>query len=160
MEELMGSRIAQKRKELGLTQNKLAELLIVSNKAVSKWENNLSYPSIDLLPKLADILCCTIDYLIRGSVDDQNNKKYQTLNKKIDEYLSADILTLSCLQRTFKIGFARACRIMYKLEELGYVCRNFDNQFITSPLNKVLAKKVMFQDLKDLQWICNSQDEE
>ena len=149
MEETIGSRIAQKRKELGLTQNKLAELLIVSNKAVSKWENNLSCPSIDVLPKLADILNCTIDFLIRGSEDYQNNQKYKVLNQKITEYLSGDILTISSLQRTFKIGYCRACSVMDKLEKLGYVCRNFDNQFITSPLNMPLASKVMFLEFKD-----------
>ena len=39
----IGSRIAQKRKALGLTQEELAQQLGVSSQAVSKWENEFSH---------------------------------------------------------------------------------------------------------------------
>lgn len=45
--------IRQRRKELGLTQDRVAELLGVSAPAVNKWENGNSYPDITLLPPLA-----------------------------------------------------------------------------------------------------------
>ncbi|HIX90101.1 MAG TPA: helix-turn-helix domain-containing protein [Candidatus Agathobaculum pullicola] len=38
----MGALIAARRKALGLTQKQLAERLLVSDKAVSKWENGVS----------------------------------------------------------------------------------------------------------------------
>lgn len=42
MENRTGSFIAQRRKELGMTQRQLAEKLGVTNKAVSKWETGVS----------------------------------------------------------------------------------------------------------------------
>lgn len=66
----IGSRIAQKRKALGLTQEDLAQQLGVSSQAVSKWENDVSCPDISLLPALAKILRCTTDALLSGKEDE------------------------------------------------------------------------------------------
>ncbi len=62
--ETLGQKIANLRKEKGLTQEELAEKLDVSSQAVSKWENDISCPDIMLLPKLADIFGTTVDSLL------------------------------------------------------------------------------------------------
>ena len=49
MENKTGSFIAQRRKELGLTQKQLSEILGVTNKAVSKWETNQGLPDVGML---------------------------------------------------------------------------------------------------------------
>ena len=59
----LGNNIAKFRKEKGMTQDKLAEMLSVSPQAVSKWENSVSYPDIEILPKLADIFSVSMDTL-------------------------------------------------------------------------------------------------
>lgn len=66
----IGSRIAQKRKALGMTQEALAAQLGISSQAVSKWENDLSAPDIGLLPALAKALNCSTDELLTGKTDD------------------------------------------------------------------------------------------
>ena len=66
----IGSRIAQKRKALGLTQESLAAQLGISSQAVSKWENDISAPDISLLPALAKALNCTTDELLSGKTDE------------------------------------------------------------------------------------------
>lgn len=63
-----GALIAQRRKALGLTQKQLAERLLISDKAVSKWEVGASYPEVTLLPPLAQILGLTVDELLEGAV--------------------------------------------------------------------------------------------
>ena len=55
--------IVKYRKELGLTQEGLAQRLGVTNQAVSKWESGQSCPDIALLPGLADLFGITIDEL-------------------------------------------------------------------------------------------------
>ena len=55
--------IVRYRKELGLTQEALAQKLGVTNQAVSKWESGQSCPDIALLPALADLFGITIDAL-------------------------------------------------------------------------------------------------
>ena len=58
-----GNRIAALRKERGMTQEMLANNLGVTNQAVSKWENDQSYPDIEQLPNLADLFGVSIDSL-------------------------------------------------------------------------------------------------
>ena len=61
-----GAFVARLRKEKGLTQRQLAELVGVSDKAVSKWERGLSLPDISLLEPLADALGVTVAELLHG----------------------------------------------------------------------------------------------
>ena len=64
MEQTLGKRIMHHRKQLGLTQDQLAEKLGVTPQAVSKWENDQSCPDIYMLPKLADLFGTTTDTLL------------------------------------------------------------------------------------------------
>lgn len=63
----MGQLIAAKRKELGLTQQELADRMGVTDKAVSKWERDLSCPDVSTLPHLAGELGLTPDELLGAS---------------------------------------------------------------------------------------------
>lgn len=60
----IGKVISEKRKELGLTQQVLAEKLHISFQAISKWENGTSNPDIEILPKIATALNVSIDSLL------------------------------------------------------------------------------------------------
>ena len=63
--ESLGMLIAAKRKELGMTQLELAEQMGVTDKAVSKWERELSCPDLASLPKLAEIFGMSVDELLQ-----------------------------------------------------------------------------------------------
>jgi len=60
----LGSKIASKRKAIGLTQEQLAEQLHVTRQTLSKWESNLSKPDIDSLKILATIFGCSVESLL------------------------------------------------------------------------------------------------
>ena len=60
----MGKRIADLRKQKGMTQEQLANQVGVTAQAVSKWENDLSCPDISVLPQLAEVLGVTTDELL------------------------------------------------------------------------------------------------
>ncbi len=64
--KVTGKIINTKRKEKGLTQLQLAQLLNVSNRTVSKWENGDGFPDITLLPDISKELDVTIDELLTG----------------------------------------------------------------------------------------------
>jgi len=64
----LGERIRVLRIKKGYTQNSLAVRLCVSKQAVSKWENDISYPDIFLLPRLAKLLNITLDDLFSETV--------------------------------------------------------------------------------------------
>ena len=65
--DILGANIAKYRKEKGLTQDKLAELLYISDKTVSKWETGKSGPDILIISDLADVLGVEVDDLLRGT---------------------------------------------------------------------------------------------
>ena len=62
----VGKSIATLRKEKGWTQVELAEKLQVSDKAVSKWEKDDAFPSVEFFPALAELFSVSIDYLMTG----------------------------------------------------------------------------------------------
>ena len=64
----IGKLISESRKQSGYTQKQLADLLYVSDKAVSKWERGLSLPDYSLIPKLSMILNIDIEHLIPNSI--------------------------------------------------------------------------------------------
>ena len=66
--EQLGSRIAARRRVLGLTQGQVAIHMGVSPQAVSKWERGLAFPNPVWLDELADILGTSIDSLLTGRV--------------------------------------------------------------------------------------------
>ena len=65
-EKTLGTMIAEKRKEKGLTQAELALKMGVTDKAVSKWERDLSYPDVVSFPRLAEALGVSVDELMQG----------------------------------------------------------------------------------------------
>lgn len=73
----IGRLIAKKRKEKGLTQSGLAELLSVSNKTISKWETGAGLPDISLLIDLSNVLDISIDDLLKGKDKENISVDYQ-----------------------------------------------------------------------------------
>jgi len=62
----MGEMISVLRKEKGMTQKELADMLHITDKAVSKWERNLAFPDTASIPKVAEILGVSVDELMNA----------------------------------------------------------------------------------------------
>ena len=76
--ETLGRRIARLRLARTATQERLAKELNVSPQAVSKWENDINYPDISLLPDLARFLGVSVDELLSGaSASTQESASFQ-----------------------------------------------------------------------------------
>lgn len=69
-----GSMIRSLRKQNKMTQAMLADKIGITDKAVSKWERDLSYPDISLFPKLADVLGVTIDDLLKTTDEEVSSR--------------------------------------------------------------------------------------
>lgn len=74
-------KIQQLRKQNGMSQEKLAQLLGVSRQSVSKWELGQSLPEIDKIIQLSNIFEVTTDYLLK----DVTEEKYINILKKEKE---------------------------------------------------------------------------
>lgn len=64
--EKVGRAISEQRKIKGMTQKQLADLLNVSYQAVSRWEQGISLPSVDMIYDIAQTLETTVDFLLDG----------------------------------------------------------------------------------------------
>ena len=56
--------LREKRQERGITQNDLAVRVGVKRNTVCQWETGSRQPRVELLPKIASILGCTVDELL------------------------------------------------------------------------------------------------
>ena len=89
----IGSFIAARRKDNGLTQSQLAERLGITDKAVSKWETGKSMPDLSLFCPLCDLLHITLNELLSGEfISDENlkEKSEQILLDVITSWLGKD----------------------------------------------------------------------
>ena len=66
MKKTLVTMIAELRKQHGMTQLELAEKMGVTDKAVSKWERDLSCPDINSLPNLAEVLGVSVEELMQS----------------------------------------------------------------------------------------------
>ena len=87
--ETLGQRIGTLRRQKGLKQDEIAEIMSVSPQAVSKWENDQTCPDITLLPQLAKLLGVSVDELLTGETN-----KPETRLAPIEERKSIDEMML------------------------------------------------------------------
>jgi len=67
--QTLGRMISSIRREKGMTQLDLAEKMCVTDKAVSKWERDLSCPDVGSFPKLAEVLGVSAEQLLQAGTD-------------------------------------------------------------------------------------------
>lgn len=67
---ILADKIIKHRKQLGYSQEELAEKLGVSRQAVSKWESTLSIPDLDKIIKMSEVFGVSTDYLILDDIED------------------------------------------------------------------------------------------
>lgn len=62
----MGEIVSTLRREKGMTQKELADMLNITDKAVSKWERDIAFPDTQTIPKLAEILGISVEELMNA----------------------------------------------------------------------------------------------
>lgn len=92
----VGQRIAQKRKELGLSQEGLGEQLGVSRQAIYKWESDAALPEIDKLITLSRIFSVSVGWLLgeeepsaAGADRELTEEQLRMVQEIVDRYLAA-----------------------------------------------------------------------
>lgn len=104
-QEKIGKFISQKRKEVNLTQEDLAEKLNISKNAVSKWERGLNLPNVSIMQELCEILNITIIELLNGEETTKEEGYLEYIkyhDKKQKQKITIIFITLIIL---FILGF-------------------------------------------------------
>ena len=92
--QTFGATISALRKEKGLTQLELAQQMGVTDKAVSKWERNLSFPDVASLPKLAEVLGTSVDELLEVKTAAQQEPEPSKVPALVELVLKAVALAM------------------------------------------------------------------
>lgn len=78
-QQKIGQFLRECRKEKGITQEQLAEMLGVTNRSVSRWENGSNLPDLDILIEMADYYDVELRELLDGE------RKSEKMNKEVEE---------------------------------------------------------------------------
>ena len=82
----LGKKLQELRKQKGLTQEELAEILYVSRTAVSKWESGRGVPNIESLKAISRFFSVSIDELLSGEeILAVANEDYKQREKRIQD---------------------------------------------------------------------------
>ena len=122
----LGVTINSLRKEKGMTQNELAEKMNVTDKAVSKWERDLSCPDVNTISKLADVLGVSVEELLKAKKQEDTNSKvkdiFNLILKAVAMAMGIAVVVLTILgeidvkSSIIMLGIGVACVGFYLLE--------------------------------------------
>lgn len=136
MPDTFGTTFSKLRKDKGLTQDEVARKLNISPQAISKWENDLSYPDVALLVEIAKIFNVTVDELL-------GNKQEQTV------YVVEKKKPISKMVLKINIVSADGDKVKVNLP-LGIVKVMFENGSLCNINGINLVEKVDFKQVFSL----------
>ena len=151
--EMLGRVISTARKQKNLSQKELGDLLNVSNKAVSKWENGTAMPDFKKLNALAEYFGVTMDELLGFSNDKNNNDNIDDYTK---EYIN-ELITLENMQSSKKIKELykklKTCAVIFcvALAVIIFFMISIYNQIdnLKSQINNVQSPQIIQDDSDD-----------
>ena len=87
----IGKQISNYRKEKHITQEQLGNAVGVTNRTVSKWEQGVSMPGIDLAPRIASALNVSLDQLFDIETKEEENELFQIVKKALSEIIEDEL---------------------------------------------------------------------
>ncbi|MDO4488421.1 MAG: helix-turn-helix domain-containing protein [Eubacteriales bacterium] len=104
----INEKLKEARKTAGLTQEEVAEKVLVSRVTISNWENGKSLPDIASLISLSDLYNISLDELVKG-----DSKMTEKIKKDTDDLKERTriIITLAVVAAIFGIAFV-VCRLI------------------------------------------------
>ena len=115
----VGSFIAEQRKLRSLTQKQFADMVGVTDKAVSRWETGKSYPDTETLEKISEVFEVSISDILSGEIAKPENK-LEAADKNI-----IDVIQLN-KKATKKWKIAFVCIIILGVFLFGSLWKIFD----------------------------------
>ena len=115
-----GERLSYLRKNKGLSQNDLATVVNLTDKSISKWENNEVKPSMEDFVKLSSYFNVSLDFLVSGIIREEDKIIVQALEKwkKITDYQKE----LKLFFKNNNIKETDKISKMFKITEEGIFC--------------------------------------
>lgn len=149
-------KLQELRKQKGLTQEELAEVLFVSRSAVSKWESNRGYPNIESLKAIANFFKVSVDALLSGeellTISEADSRKKENHFRDLvfglldlsvmmlaflpffgqnaeDMIQGVSLLSLTDIGLYLRIGYYIAVAVMFAVGVLSLALQNCERPF-------------------------------
>ena len=104
-QQKIGQFLRECRKEKGITQEQLAEMLGVTNRSVSRWETGSNLPDLDILIEMADYYDVELRELLDGErKNEKMDKELEETVLKVAEYSNEDKIKLTKRMHLLFIG--------------------------------------------------------
>lgn len=122
---MIGKNVARFRKELGMTQDELAEKLLVSRQTVSSWERERTQPDLETVKGLAEALHVTMEDLIYGKAPAKSITIEKGVNGGIDimTAVGASLAVVLSYLKWHSIGWAVFHGLLNWVYVIYYVIR-------------------------------------
>lgn len=129
MQIRIGENLRKLRIKNELTQEKLAEVFGVSPQAISRWENNSTYPDVTMLPSIANYYNVSIDELM-GMDEIRNVEKINSTFSIIHEYESKGMIdeAIQTLREVIKV-YPSNCGFLSELALALTLKSNTDTEY-------------------------------
>lgn len=152
MKETFGQRFQRLRKAKNYTQEDVANQFNISPQAVSKWENDISYPDITVLASLSDFLGVTTDELLGKTYELQHIEKRKDHKELKDMILriivnerDGDKVKVNLPLSLIKLGIHTGAQINVGKNKDIFKDIDFE-QIITMAENGLIGKLVEIED--------------
>ncbi|MGX7023215.1 helix-turn-helix domain-containing protein [Vagococcus hydrophili] len=122
-------KIKEERSTLGISQEKLAEKIGVSTKAIANWENGSKRPGLENCKKLRTVFGVTLDYILKDDIE---------LKSKYDEYAKLGEKILELVGEEYPIDFIKNYYIVAR-EPSILIPRTITEEFIDD-INQRMSK--------------------
>ena len=144
----LGIKIAEKRKNLGMTQIEFAEKMYVTRQTVSRWEAGTAMPDIDKIAEIAEILGVSCDYLLKDEDIESAESKDKGISRLL-ESLTGKTVKLVFYEDEADIDlFNKPCRIVDFEGNWMKVCADIKKETIEKliPVSSVLSIEVVKEE--------------
>lgn len=141
----LGEKLFALRKEKGLTQLKLAEMMNVSRQAVSRWESGDTVPSTDNLKYLGDLYGVPLEYLLH---DDAPELIHADLELGKEKAVSVDEVKVK--KRNIVLAFIVVGIILVVLCSMALLFNNKGEEPV--PMKEIEGSDMVITDEFDMDW--------
>jgi len=114
----IGQRITERRKQKGLSQEALGDIMDVSRQAVSKWESDETVPELEKLIKLSAVFDVSVGWLINGEEEKVVEKEVQVKEGKTAPRWLCIVLSIALLLSIF-IGYQSVLNLKSQVTSLN-----------------------------------------
>lgn len=141
----IGEKLVVLRKEKGLTQLKLAEMMNVSRQAVSRWESGDTVPSTDNLKYLGDLYGVPLEYLLHD-----NAPELIHANLGLGKEKAVSVNEVKGKKRNIMLAFIATGIVLVVLCSIAL--RFYNKRGETIPMKEIEGSDVVIKNEFDLDW--------